>query len=1385
MGGEGGELVADEGTTFNIPGEITGSGALKFSGGGTLQLRGDNAYTNRTLIAAGTVEIGADSNLGAAPGSPLWGHLQFETTDWARLRITNSFTMHANRGIGLNGVNADIEVVAGQTFTYNGIIDGIPSDFGSLSKLGAGRMVLGGQNQFTNVLFINNGEVELTDTTDPLDTLWIDIGDDISPDSPEVHLILGDGVSIDNQVHSRTNANDSTTGDRYIMMQEAGAAELQQGVRISDTLAISNVSGSTLTFSGAIWQNATNETTGDQRIRKLGAGVAVFNNGGFATKYLDVEDGTAQSGLDHALARWTDLNVSEGALYDMADHDLTVALALGDGTIDTGSGAGGTLFIYKGYNMTSLVEVTGNGGFTKSGAEDGEFWDFTLKGTNNYTGPTKIEHGTLRIFETTNIGSGNIIIETSATLRCEADMTFDSSRSFTMTDHGQIAVMTGNTVVVDGIIGGVNMSFYGDGGLVLNNENTFSGSFYVNEGTVSVTSADPFDCTRIEFGPDSEAWNTTLDIGAGSTVDVPMTVNANGVGQQLQLIRNTSAGDAVYSGEILIEDSVQLSLENTGGGTLTLHDINNNASKSYLWLNNNTVNIVGDISNDAGAGFDKRGGGTIVLTNTSTFSGGLYIVGGTVVLGNTSGHTLSACPVVFLGESGGAYNATLGIAGGANITNRVESRHDAAGSVINSITKNSSGDSELSGELTMAYGLTANNSFRIDNSAGGEMLFSGPWNLNGDQRGVQVTGDIRVTGTITNGSGATYNGLVKRGDGTMEIDGILGVNLYQDQGNVVIGSNCTFAGVDTYYLGTRDNEDYDQDDTFLTFQEAQTFTNGITVGTMGDPTGTRQINFVNPDGTVEISGAITLGTNASRYLILSNDAAHVELSGNITGDGGLIKQGAGTIRFSANATYSDLTRVEEGTLLLDAITNTASMIISNGAVLAGQGSVGAITNAGALGPALDNAPGTLKCTSLEFDNDSQFNCAITASGNDLLDVEGGGDVTFNGTVILNITNLGNGSLFQNMTIIDYAGGSSVGSPVWVITGDVSTAMSDYITVTNDLGDYWYIKGANPECNITNGAPAVGDDLEISLEVSAVEGMSYDLIYVDAVNYSDSLSNNWQYLYTETATADKITFTNNLIDLSLGYLRFLRVSPLSAWSNNVGKYASRQIYVGKRVRLYPGRNWVAPPSFPATPTVSNVFGYNLPAGDIDNGTMVYLYDRGVSIAATGSVRLASGTSWIWQTGGTGAADNFEMPIDQGFMVDLPSGTMREFALVGALRTNTQSIVIAGGDALTFVSVLLPRNMHPSDLGLINDGFTGSYRISRSDQLYIWDRVNQRIKYNMFLWYDTNDMRWEWSNNSAVTGTPISQDDALLIYTQGAGYTWENGIYYTPPTQNMTP
>ena len=138
----------------------------------------------------------------------------------------------------------------------------------------------------------------------------------------------------------------------------------------------------------------------------------------------------------------------------------------------------------------------------------------------------------------------------------------------------------------------------------------------------------------------------------------------------------------------------------------------------------------------------------------------------------------------------------------------------------------------------------------------------------------------------------------------------------------------------------------------------RTFSNAITLTTLASTIGRDDVSFIEHrlvgpangtadcalaacDRTTILSGALVLGhtlgirTDKTGNLT-GNYNSKVRLSGNISGAGGLVKEGAGDLRLSGTNTYAGPTTINGGSLTLgitNAISTASRLFINNGATL--------------------------------------------------------------------------------------------------------------------------------------------------------------------------------------------------------------------------------------------------------------------------------------------------------------------------------------------------------------------------------------------------------------------------------------------------------------------
>jgi autotransporter-associated beta strand protein len=327
-------------------GYILGHADVVMDGTGTLTLSAEeNYYSGRTIVNSGTVAVGADSAFGAVPDSSTDGRI---VINGGTLMATADITLEANRGIALGPFTGSgsgtIQVDAGYTVDYAGIIadnDGGTDDF---YLTGAGTLILSGENTYSGVTTITDA------------TLQIGHGG-TSGSINESSAIVDDGTLA-------FNRTDTVTQGTHFNSVISGTGAVDQNG--SGTVVLNGVN----TYSGATTLNAgtllVNNTTGSG----TGSGAATVNNtatlGGNGTisgtltvaSGGRVEPGVAAASVG-TLKIGGDVTFESGSTYeveigsstscDKLDLKGTGALTLGDGVsvLDIGAvtGEGRTIAI--------------------------------------------------------------------------------------------------------------------------------------------------------------------------------------------------------------------------------------------------------------------------------------------------------------------------------------------------------------------------------------------------------------------------------------------------------------------------------------------------------------------------------------------------------------------------------------------------------------------------------------------------------------------------------------------------------------------------------------------------------------------------------------------------------------------------------------------------------------------------------------------------------------------------------------------------------------------------------------------------------------------------------------------------------------------------------
>ena len=307
----------------------------------------------------------------------------------------------------------------------------------------------------------------------------------------------------------------------------------------------------------------------------------------------------------------------------------------------------------------------------------------------------------------------------------------------------------------------------------------------------------------------------------------------------------------------------------------------------------------GAISGDGG--FAQIGTGTTALNLANTFTGGLKVKGGTVVLGN---NTAAGTGTIDF-DTGGATNATVQLSGAITaIANPITVTSGSIGT--NTIANLGTGTLALNGAITINTGTT----LTVDNSSSNNSAMDlGTGLITGD-------GGIIATGTSTNSFGFkganTYTGGTTLG----------GAGLFIPTGSSTGSGAGTTDGV--FGTGTL---------TLGSISMRSTNTADITIGNTLILGGNLTAVTATAEKNLIFSGPATLTGNRT---ITSQVGATVAGKGlaflGVIGDGGnnygITKEGAGVLLLNGANTYAGITTVNAGTL---SITDNAALGSTAGA----------------------------------------------------------------------------------------------------------------------------------------------------------------------------------------------------------------------------------------------------------------------------------------------------------------------------------------------------------------------------------------------------------------------------------------------------------------------
>jgi fibronectin-binding autotransporter adhesin len=701
-------------------------GGLTKLGAGTLFLTVSNSYSGTTTLSGGTLNV---SDPGAIPaGSSLTfagGALQYSAPNAVDYSSAPYGIVNSSGAIAVD--------TNSQNVTYAGVIGS--SNSGGLTKIGAGTLLLGGNNSYGGTTAILAGVLQLgavagIPANSPLNLSagTLDVNG-FSPSFLETSTFSAGGTVTNSGPLAATVSLLSTSTDMTIdSLLTDGAHSLAFSVS-----SLGGANGHNFdftnpnnTFSGGVnISNASGRLIGSSTSSGYaGTGTITISNSGFIMIWANSGSyaGSVTIGNNFVLNTIGGSQISSGGGSSL-QNEKTAIFADGDaggaqrtilsGSIDLASAGG--VDAYNGGNPDSLYitgPIYGPGALVKgiNGSNGGGL--VTLANTaNSYSGGTIINTGTLAIMADGSLGNvnGNVTFF-GGTLQADNNIVLSANRQILI--PGAATLNSQNfTVAVPGNISGTGaLTTIGGstGVVVLSGSNTYSGGTMINGGVLveANTAALPGYAATLSASSVSVAPGATLAVQAG-----------------------TLAGEFASSDVDNVRTTANFSAFANLGIRVT-------APESFVYNSSITDSTAGAL------GIVKLGSGLLSLGGSNNYTGGTTISGGTLSLTNAAaipaasavafaGGTLQYTASNTVDYSVGIANSSGPIAIDTNGQN-VTFASPIAGSNVGGLTKIGSG----------ALTLTANS------------LYSGLTKVSGGtlQLGDGVTNNGSVLGNISNNS---------------------------------------------------------------------------------------------------------------------------------------------------------------------------------------------------------------------------------------------------------------------------------------------------------------------------------------------------------------------------------------------------------------------------------------------------------------------------------------------------------------------------------------------------------------------------------------------------------------------------------------------------------
>ncbi|WP_432798686.1 autotransporter domain-containing protein [Poriferisphaera sp. WC338] len=1072
--GSGNSLTVNGSNNLELTGIISGDGSFGVdmaTGTQSIALSGNNTFTSSSILSQGIIILGHDNALGTSDAL-VNGDVTIQSNDDLR-SVSNAFNVNLSNTLTISGSD---------DLTLSGIIssDGsLTVDMATVNDV----LTLNGNNIFTGGTVLDGGTV-ITGNDNAFGTGDVTVISTTELHSDEDARAISNDISLQSSLRiggsNQLTLSGNISGINSITIRETSTLLLSgNNTYVSGTNLVNNATlilgndnalgvGEIFTEDDVTLQSNDNSRSISNDITIIAGNMTISGTNDLALSGIVNGDGalTVNMGVGTEAITLSGTNTySGGTTLTSGTLVLGNDDALGTGDVSVAGASSlqsdnDTRAISNNFTLNNNIDVVGSNQLTLSGIISGsgivtveDSATLLLSGNNTYTLGTGLQDSATLILGNDNaLGTGIVGIDNNADVTLQSNNDVRSISNDVLLGSGSTTTINGsNDLTLAGVISLTGALAKSDSNtLTLSGTNTYTGGTTLSGGIIVLGNDDALGTGSLSITGDatiqpdttSRTIGNDMSISSGNTLTVAgnrsltMTGLISGTGginvnNTTNASLNLNSNNTYTGGTTLSENGRAFVNADEALGTGTINAIGNSnlTTTSNIELSNattissgvrlglssnNSFNHAGVISGDGSLALLTIGG-SITLSGSNTYTGGTEITLGTLNLANdnalgTGSLSITGDATLESDSDGRAISNDINIESGDTLSIEGAFNLALSGVISGDGDLNINLGSEtirLSGNNTYTGGTTVNGSVIVghDNAFGtGDVVATPSTFLSASVDALTISNNIEIQ------TGAT---IFMGGTNSFALTGILsgdgGISIFPQTGATV-----TLSGNNTYAGGT-----------------AMLF-NGVVVVGNDNAFGTGSISlsstggiFQSNDDARSVGNAIAISSGRILTVSGSND---MELTGVISGDGGVTKEGSSTLTLSnANNTFTGDTTVTAGTLIINGTMASGNVNVASGATLSGvMNFAGNFINSGTVSPG--NSPGTmivggnltLNSTSI-YDMEIQ-STAGPGTGNDFIDVTG--TAAIDGT--LNVIGLGGYSATDGdtFTILDADGGVS-------------------------------------------------------------------------------------------------------------------------------------------------------------------------------------------------------------------------------------------------------------------------------------------------------------------------------------------------------------------------